>query len=591
MTDPSSQANFRECQRQAIDAAIKSSEASIRELRRRRNTLAPISSLPTEVITAIFLLLRIPRSSSPHTIGQKSDCLEWLRVAHVCHQWREIALNQPLFWSHVNFTSFSSAGATEILNRAKTVPLHLEARFSFRYWNDLRFITLQKELRARISHICGLCISAMDLLLRTTLEGLVSPAPTLESLSLYGEGARETRVSVPDTLFDGIAPRLSRLELRDCDISWKSPLLKGLRYLKISNMAADTRRSLSVWLDALDEMPQLKTLTLDSASPIAPPGVRLPSCVERTIILPSLENLDISASARDCGLALAHLVLPALTHLGIRAQSNWLEGSQSASDVQDAIRYLSQHSHGPQDTQPLRSVFVCSMTTCVTISAWTLPEVYPALPNQIPFYDPIPSARVTFTVSNMELSPGTHTGIFDAAIAALPLDNIVTLTTENYSMFDEQFWLRYSPGWPLLCRVHLGPSAALGFTEILLGENGECEFPLLPLLTKLVLVNIGLSARRTLLLCDAFMKRVEQRVPLETLDLRTCLATSRAVELLGEIVVDVLGPEETLEQKAQDVSKWESVPRGYFVPDPLTDNNDESWDNWEIEADRYVHED
>ena len=48
-----SQANLRE----PIDAAIETSGASIRELRRRRNTLAPISSLPTEIITAIFFLL------------------------------------------------------------------------------------------------------------------------------------------------------------------------------------------------------------------------------------------------------------------------------------------------------------------------------------------------------------------------------------------------------------------------------------------------------------------------------------------------------------------------------------------------------
>ena len=102
-----------------MDPEIKSSEGFIRKLRRRRNALAPISSLPTEVITAIFFFLRVPGSESRSTCprGEKPDRLAWLRVAHVCHQWREIALNQPLFWSHVNFNTFSSAGATEILDR------------------------------------------------------------------------------------------------------------------------------------------------------------------------------------------------------------------------------------------------------------------------------------------------------------------------------------------------------------------------------------------------------------------------------------------------------------------------------------------
>jgi hypothetical protein len=47
-TDP------REYQRQAIEAKINSFEESIRVLRSHRNTLAPISSLPTEVINGIF---------------------------------------------------------------------------------------------------------------------------------------------------------------------------------------------------------------------------------------------------------------------------------------------------------------------------------------------------------------------------------------------------------------------------------------------------------------------------------------------------------------------------------------------------------
>src|ERR1700761_8616112 len=99
--DPS-QANSWECLRQAIDTEIKSLEGSIRALRHRRNALAPVSSLPTEVIEVIFSLLHVPSTLLPFTLDGKLDHLVWPRVAHVCHQWREIALNQPLFWSHVD---------------------------------------------------------------------------------------------------------------------------------------------------------------------------------------------------------------------------------------------------------------------------------------------------------------------------------------------------------------------------------------------------------------------------------------------------------------------------------------------------------
>ncbi len=591
--DPS-QANSREYQRQAIDAEI-------RALKLRRNALAPVSSLPTEVIAAIFSFLRVRVASSPFPLGGRPDHLAWLRVAHVCHHWREIALNQPLFWSHVDFTAFNSAGAVEILARANTVPLYLEARVPIGHWDDARFSVFQKELQARVSHICHLVISAQHFHLRKTLEGLVSPAPTLEYLSLssdeYWNRAISSRVFIPDTLFDGTTPRLSYLKLHNCDISWKSLLLNGLKNLEIHTPSPDARPSLSVWLDALDQMPRLKTLALHSASPIAPPGALLPSGIERTVTLPFLAHLNISASARDCGLALAHLVLPVLTQLCFTAKSC----RQDGSDAQEILPYIARHAHGPQDTQPLQSVVIHSNRTCADMLAWTMPNIDVKLPNPIAFLDDMFSPRVAFSVTNEDWSPGTHAEVFDAAMAALPMDSLVTLTSQNRtSPLDKQSWLRHSPKWPLLQCVRLATHAAHGFREMLLEDNWGSECPLLPSLTNLVLVDIALSARRTLRLCDALIKRVEQGIPLETLDLRTCFATSRAIELLSEVVVDVLGPEKTLEKRAQTGSMWNSVARGLFVEDdwdssgveedydeddPDTGSDDEVWDNWESDGD------
>ena len=205
-----SQANPREYLQQTIDVEIKSLEGIIRTLKHRRNALAPISSLPTEVIEVIFSFLHVPGTSSPSTLDGKPDHLAWLRVAHVCHQWREIAVNRPHFWSHIDFNAVSSAGATEILARAKTVPLHLEAKIPSGSWDDGRFIALRKELKNHVSHIRHLDISAEHLQLNETLNGLTSPAPTLEYLSLsrqaYPDGGVDTRQSLPDTLFGGSTP-------------------------------------------------------------------------------------------------------------------------------------------------------------------------------------------------------------------------------------------------------------------------------------------------------------------------------------------------------------------------------------------------
>ncbi|KAF8264482.1 hypothetical protein EI94DRAFT_466818 [Lactarius quietus] len=99
-------------------------------------------------------------------------------------------------------------------------------------------------------------------------------------------------------------------------------------------------------------MPQLKTLALHMASPVAPP---FPFDVERTITLPSLTRLDILGPPEDVSLVLAHLDLPALTRLSVTAICSY---HQLSTLAQTLLPYVVRHAHGPQDTQPLQSVLI-----------------------------------------------------------------------------------------------------------------------------------------------------------------------------------------------------------------------------------------
>jgi hypothetical protein len=341
-------------------------------------------------------------------------------------------------------------------------------------------------------------------------------------------------------------------------------------------------------------MPQLKTLILFKASPIALPDALLSSSVKRAVTLPSLTHFEMTPFARDCGLALAHLVLPALITLRIIAESCYLDGS----DVPELLPHVARHAHGPQHTQPIQSAFVRSQSIGVEIFAWSERDV--DMPNDSPFFGTMYSARVELSLMNIKWSPGTHTSVFDAVMAALPLSSLMELTTEKSTRLNKQFWLRHTPQWPLLRCMRLGNCAARGFREMLLAEDdGGRESPLLPSLTKLVLVNSELSVIRTLHLCDALMKRVEQGVPLETLDLSTCLASSHSFGLLSEIVVEVLGPEEALdsEPESQMISRRNSTTRGRFVEDSNSEvedyyeddldseNDDDEWDDEETDDD------
>jgi len=113
---------------------------------------------------------------------------------------------------------------------------------------------------------------------------------------------------------------------------------------------------------------------------------------------------------------------------------------------------------------------------------------------------------------------------------------------------------------PLLEQARLVPAAVSAFREmlaedILLDSDG----PQLPMLTKLILLDVRLTAIRTYHLGDMLIKRVEQGVPLEVLDLRTCIAADRAIQFLAEIVVDVQEPLNARQMAMEEVFKYVGI--------------------------------
>ena len=603
----SNQANSPKYQRQLIDAEIKLLEESIRELKHRRNALAPVSSLPIEIITIIFSYLRLPSSSPVSSLpaeaiadlfcssqlpgapprGRLPDHpLSWLHAAQVCHQWREIALNYPPFWSHVDLSNLTLAGVTEIFARAKNAPLHLEARMPIDRWVYPRSNAFVKELQTRISKIRHLSINAGPFNRLIVFQGLSSPAPTLEYLSVSQSVDPGRLEALPLTLFGGVTPRLSSLKLHDINIDWKSPLLRGLRYLEIRAPFAIAWEN-SDWLDALREMPQLEKLILDSASLVVDP-IQPSSDVQWSVSLPSLTHMDISAAAGICPIALTHLSLPALTRLCVTLHTHFLHGG----DIPEMLPVLSRHIHGTQHTEPLQSVLIFSERKRTTILAWSAPDITIDVHGPFALLSLALSARVALSIMN-----GVYSWSLDLlqkmAMNVLPLESIVTLIAQHCSRLDKHFWLRHAPKWPLLQCVRLAPPEARGFVKMLLQDSGSRENPALPSLTELALIDDELSPRRTNRLRDALIKRVEQGVPLETLDLRTCHATNFAVLLLGEIVVDVWAPTEVVET-VDDPTRvsWDSVTGGFFVhevnySDDDSDASDENvaWEHEEVGID------
>ena len=387
-------------------------------------------------------------------------------------------------------------------------------------------------------------------------------------------------------------------ELSYCDISWKSPLLKGLKHLEILAPSTTERPELAVWLGALNDMPQLVTLTLHSASPIAP---SVPFDVERTVALPFLTHLDILANLGDCALALAHLDLPALTRLCLTAISTRLPNN---SNLQLLLPHVARHAHGPHDTQPLQSMLICSKYNHADILAWTEPDIDHNV------HDPptlLAMTRVALSFSSDgSLDPDERLDILGTVMEGLPLNGLVTLAThDEHTSRDERnlptqhFWLHFSQKWPLLKRVRLAPLLTRGFIEMLLKDDWGREKPLLPSLTELSVVGSSLSTLSTYPLYDALMKREWQGVRVELLDLRMCTSypPRQAKAWLRSLTEfsRVLRPEETPNKSEKLKSMWKTVARGPFDNDnsgdvhsdstySSDDADDDSDDSWERQA-------
>lgn len=111
---------------------------------------------------------------------------------------------------------------------------------------------------------------------------------------------------------------------------------------------------------------------------------------------------------------------------------------------------------------------------------------------------------------------------------------------------------------------------------LLLEEIGGHESPLLPSLRQLDLIDgNALIKRRTLRLCDALKKRVEQGVPLKVLDLRACFASVDAVRLLRTFVADIRGPKASTSWKDEEPPAWARVDDSDKENEGFNDNYEE----------------
>jgi hypothetical protein len=319
--------------RKQIDQELHEAEQLVLRLRSKRNTLAPVCRLPTDILCQIFYEIALP---PPHDHCTSALChhddhdmlaqYKWITITHVCRRFRHVAIAYPILWTCLPL--YSTPLHRTFLKRSKGAPglcLHMQqdTRRASRLIRNVNFTI--KTFMHRVG-ILNIIASAEDL--EEFFSRTKSAAPNLEELSLTNTSSEDEPLNLPVTLFAGQAPRLRTMQLNNIFINGPSALhISGLTKLKICY--AEHFPMICV-LGILSANPNLEVLILDC------PQFCFPTTQIKLdpISLPVLESFFLAGEASVCAALMKVLILPASASFSLRCL---LERPASLMDVTPII--------------------------------------------------------------------------------------------------------------------------------------------------------------------------------------------------------------------------------------------------------------
>ncbi|KDR73621.1 hypothetical protein GALMADRAFT_251364, partial [Galerina marginata CBS 339.88] len=288
---------------------------------KKYNALLSISTLPLELLLKVFRCDVTPRMD----FGDPSRHLR--RISQVCHNWRKAALGTPYLWSQlIECQSIPPKWFRVVLRRARSSPLRVTVLPPQDMASEPTVTNVQLALR-ELGNIGELEIlgSVNKWITRAMIKHLQQqPAPSLKRLTFTVDGDHpydldSSHIEVqllPANIFCGVAGPLQHLTLSSCLIDLRSPLYHHLTSLSMTDIPKAAAPSVSHFLDALRNMPDLTSLSLTS--------VLLASAPERhveDVHLPRLSNLKINEHTAQCSQLLPRLRYPAIRRFDLHLQA------------------------------------------------------------------------------------------------------------------------------------------------------------------------------------------------------------------------------------------------------------------------------
>ncbi|OSX60547.1 hypothetical protein POSPLADRAFT_1047967 [Postia placenta MAD-698-R-SB12] len=266
--------------RSLLDQEITQLKQSIHHLSVRRNILAPVSRLPVEMLTEIFL----------QSADDESDPIR--------KYWRGVALQTAQLWTRIEVKN--EAWVQRLLNLSKNLPVTacFDARFGFTPDNYQGGLLLA-EHPGRLRGIRIIVAAPYETILCDLLKQI--PAPALESIVWEDTHRSESQDpnSIASNLFKGNTPSLKRIDLHHCGWQWNCMLFRNsVTRLVLDRSFTPCNPSLLQLASALVRMPMLEYLELEDIQ-ATPHHSAFPNPIPE-LCLSRLKFVRIIASTASC---------------------------------------------------------------------------------------------------------------------------------------------------------------------------------------------------------------------------------------------------------------------------------------------------
>ncbi|KAF5318004.1 hypothetical protein D9619_012270 [Psilocybe cf. subviscida] len=273
------------------------------DLRRKNtqhNACAPISKLPDELLSEIFLLL-----------ADLCPLKSWFTINLICERWRNVAVGTCSLWSKP--PTYHHDLTVLMLERSKGADLHI-------HLSNIDSNATTTAIMGQVERIQSLSVMQPTELLESFFDILrTSPhrAARLESIRIHGpedlDGASDL---VPAISFRQL-PRLCSLELSRVKFDWEVLPLPALTNLFLEEVEPYTKIPVFQLLERLSQMSYLENLKLTSTL-FSPSGLgHIPSSLT-TVALPHLSSLEIPyIDHQQLEVILSRMKLPRLRLLQI----------------------------------------------------------------------------------------------------------------------------------------------------------------------------------------------------------------------------------------------------------------------------------